>query len=183
MSDVRRLFRSLFFVWSRLSHLQKNIAQLITWSFLMIQSVSFTSAAFGGFCQGISMFFSICVNRKNAEVIKFFGILKKYVSENKIYFCSRKESNVLNKKIIFVLNTILKLDFIMQIIYCIIHRGLCSHFILFLYSSISLQEMEHRNSVSLSLFIQLAKVQQPQNEWKKKPGSSEYGPWICNWAN
>ena len=43
--------------------------------------------------------------------------------------------------------------------------------------------MEHRNNVNLSLFVQLAKVQQPQNEWKKKPGVSEYGPWVCNWAN
>ena len=37
--------------------------------------------------------------------------------------------------------------------------------------------MEHRNNVNFSLFIQLAKSQQPQNEWKKKPGVSEYGPW------
>ena len=98
MSDVRRLFRSLFFVWSCLSHLQKNIVQLITRSFLMIQSVSFTSAAFGGFCQGISMFFSICLNKKSAEVIKFFGILKNmsprikyiFVQERKAMFCLLK---------------------------------------------------------------------------------------------
>ena len=78
------------------------------------------------------MFFSICLGKKNAEVIKFLGILKKYVSKNKIYFCSRKKSNVsLNKKVIFVFHTIFKLDFITQIIYCIIHRCLCSHFILF----------------------------------------------------
>ena len=49
------------------------------------------------------MFFSIKKKKKNAEVIKFLGILKKYVSENKIYFCSRKKSNVsLNKKVVFV---------------------------------------------------------------------------------
>ena len=36
--------------------------------------------------------------------------------------------------------------------------------------------MDHRNNVNLSLFIQLAKVKQPQNEWNKKPGVSEYGP-------
>ena len=42
--------------------------------------------------------------------------------------------------------------------------------------------MEHRNNVNLSQFIQLAKVQQ-QNKWKKKPGVSEHGPWICNWAS
>ena len=78
------------------------------------------------------MFFSICLGKKNAEVIKFLGILKKYVSKNKIYFCSRKKSNVsLNKKVIFVFHTIFKLDFIMQIIYCIIHRCLCSHFTFF----------------------------------------------------
>ena len=38
---------------------------------------------------------------------------------------------MLNKKVIFVFHTIFKLDFITQIIYCIIHRCLCSHFILF----------------------------------------------------
>ena len=83
----------------------------------------FYQCSIWGFCRGISMFFSICLGKKNAEVIKFLGILKKYVSKNKIYFCSRKKSNVsLNKKVIFVFHTIFKLDFIMQIIYCIIHR-------------------------------------------------------------
>ena len=78
------------------------------------------------------MFFSICLGIKDTEVIKFFAILKKDVSENKIYFSSRKKSNLLlNKKVIFVFHTIFKLDFITQIIYCIIHRCLCSHFILF----------------------------------------------------
>ena len=38
------------------------------------------------------------------------------------------------------------------------------------------------NNVNPSLFIQETKVQQ-QNEQKKNPGVSEYGPWICcNWA-
>ena len=31
--------------------------------------------------------------------------------------------------------------------------------------------IEHRNNDNLSLFTQLAKVQQPQNEQKKKPGA------------
>ena len=92
----------------------------------------FYQCSIWGFCRGISMFFSICLGKKNAEVIKFLGILKKYVSENKIQFSSKKKSNVsLNKKVIFVFHTIFKLDFITQIIYCIIHRYLCSHFILF----------------------------------------------------
>ena len=128
--------------------------------------------------------FQYLPQQKNAEVIKFLGILKKYISENKIYFCSGKKCNVsLDKKVVFLFHTIFKLDFIRQIIYCIIQRCLCSHFIHFLFSSISLSEMGNRNSVNCSLFIQLAKVQQPQNEWIKKPGVSEYGPYICNWAN
>ena len=126
-------------VWSCLNHLQKNIARLITWSFLMVQSASFTSAAFEAFAEAYLCFLVSASAKKNAEVIKFLGILKKYVSKNKIYFCSRKKSNVsLNKKVIFVFHTIFKLDFITQIIYCIIHRCLCSHFILFLFSYISL---------------------------------------------
>ena len=66
------------------------------------------------------MFFSICLGKKNAEAIKFLEILKKYVSKNKIYFCLKKKRNVpLNKKVCFVFQTIFKLDFITQIIYCI----------------------------------------------------------------
>ena len=83
------------------------------------------------FCRGICFLVSVSA-KKNAEVIKFLGILKKYVSENKIYFCSRKKINVLlNKKVIFIFHTIFNLDFVMQIIYCIIHRCLYSLFLLF----------------------------------------------------
>ena len=127
----------------------------------------FYQCSIWGFCRGISMFFSICLAKKNAEVIKFLGFLKKYVSENKIYFCSRKKSNVLlNKKVFFVFHTIFKLDFITQIIYFIIHRCLYSLFILFLFSYTSFYETKHRNDVNLSLLIQFAKVQQ-DNERKK----------------
>ena len=90
-------------VWPCLNHLQKNIAQLITWSFLMIQSVSFTSAAFEAFAEAYLCFLVSASAKKNAEVIRFLGILKKYVSKNKIYFCSRKKSKIsLNEKVIFV---------------------------------------------------------------------------------
>ena len=51
----------------------------------MIQSVSFTSATIE-IRRGISTFFSICLGKKSAEASKFLGILKKYVSKNKIYF-------------------------------------------------------------------------------------------------
>ena len=65
------------------------------------------------------MFFSVCRGKKkknnnNAKKIKFLGILKKYASKNKIYFCLKKKSNVsLNKKVIFVFHATFKLDFIM----------------------------------------------------------------------
>ena len=90
-----------------------------------------------GFCWGISMFFSICLGNQSAKVIKFLEILKKYVSKNKIYFCLRKKRNVpLNKKVYFVIHTIFKLDFIMQIIYCIPQMSVfSSHTFLFFYVS------------------------------------------------
>ena len=42
------------------------------------------------FCQGIYMFFSTCLGKENAEVIKFLGILKKYVSKSNIFVPERK---------------------------------------------------------------------------------------------
>ena len=48
---------------------------------------------------------------KNAEAIKYSGILKKYVSKNKKYFCLKKKRNIpLNKKVNFAFHTIFKLD-------------------------------------------------------------------------
>ena len=125
---------------------------IITWSFLIIQSVSFTSAAF--------------------------------MSLRIKYFCSRKKSNVsLNKKAIFVFHTIFKIDYIMQIIYCIIHRCLCSHFILFC-SVISVSKKWNiQTMLTFPYSYSWIKMMKIQNEWKKKLGVSEYGPWICNWAN
>ena len=106
------------------------------WWFLHSKFASAVSKC-RGFCQGISRFFSICLGKKNAEAIKFLEILKKYVSKNKIYFCLKNKRNVpLNKKLYFVFHMISKLDFITQIIYCIICKYLHSLFILF-YSLIS----------------------------------------------
>ena len=133
----------------------------------------FYQCSIWGFCRGISMFFSICLAKKNAEVIKFLGFLKKYVSENKIYFCSRKKSNVsLNKKVIFVFHTIFKLDFITQIISCIIHRCLCSHFSLFC-SSISVSKKLNIETMLTFPYSYNWQKLQLQNEWKKKPRVSE----------
>ena len=135
-SQITLLVWSCLTMFKSLTEKHRTINHMIIFN----DSISkFYQCSIWGFCRGISMFFSICLAKKNAEVIKFLGFLKKYVSENKIYFCSRKKSNVsLNKKVIFVFHTIFKLDFITQIIYCIIHRCLCSLFILFLFSSISL---------------------------------------------
>ena len=73
----------------------------------MIQSVSFTSAVFEAFIEAYLCFLvSVSAKKKlkNAEVIKFLGILKNYFSENKIYFCSRKKSNVSLNKQLFCLS-------------------------------------------------------------------------------
>ena len=78
----------------------------------------------------LCLYLCICLGKKkNAEGIKFLGILKKYISKNKMYFCLKKKRNVpLNKKANFVFHTIFKLDFITQIVDCIIHRCLYSLF-------------------------------------------------------
>ena len=57
----------------------------------MIQSVSFTSAAFEAFAEAYLCFLVSASAKKNAEVIKFLGILKKYVSENKFLFKKEKQ--------------------------------------------------------------------------------------------
>ena len=105
--------------WPYLNHLHKSMAQLITWAFLVIQSVSFTSAAFGAFAKADLCFLVSTLANKNE-------ILIKCVSENRI-FRSRKKSNVsLNKKVIFVFPKRFRLLTVLST-----HRCLCSHFILF----------------------------------------------------
>ena len=70
--------------WPCLNHLQKKIAQLIIWSFLMILSWRFTSAAFEAFAEPYLCFLVSASakkkKKKNAEVIKFLGILKENMS-------------------------------------------------------------------------------------------------------
>ena len=88
----------------------------------MIQLISFARAAFS---EAYLCFLVYALAKKNAKAIKFLGILKKYDSKKKIFFCLKKKSNVsLNKKVIFLIHVIFKLEFIAQIIYCIIHRCL-----------------------------------------------------------
>ena len=52
----------------------------------------FYQCSIWGFCWGISMFFSTYLGKKNAELIKFLGILKKYVSENKYIFVKERKA-------------------------------------------------------------------------------------------
>ena len=83
-------------VWACLSLTEKQctINHMII---LMIQSVRFTSAPFEAFVE--ACFLVSALAKKNAETIKFLGTLENHVSENKIYFCLKKKSNVsLNKK-------------------------------------------------------------------------------------
>ena len=128
-------------VWSCSNHLQKNQAQITTWTFLMIQSVSFTSAASETFAEAILCFLVSASTKQNGEVIRFLESQKKKknVSKNETHFCSKKKSNVsLNKTVIFVFHTIFKLDFKTRIIYCIIHRCPVFSFHTFLLPYISL---------------------------------------------
>ena len=55
------------------------------------------------FCRGMSMFFSVCLGKKNAEATEFLGILKKYFSNNKKYIFLLKKKGIvlLNKKTFF----------------------------------------------------------------------------------
>ena len=129
-------------VWPHLSLTEKQ--RTINHMIIFNDSISkFYQCIICGFCRGISFLVSASEKKKkksktNAEATKFLGILKKYVSNNKICFLLKKKSNVLfNKNVTFAFHTIFKLDFIMQIICCIIHRCLHSLFILYLSSYIS----------------------------------------------
>ena len=90
-----------------------------------------TSASFEAFAEVYLYFLVSAFAKKNAETTKFLEIFKKNVSKNKIYFCFKEESNfLLNNKVIFVFHMIFNLNFITQMIYCIIHICLYSLFIL-----------------------------------------------------
>ena len=65
----------------------------------MIQSVSFTIATFEGFLKAYLCFLVFASAKKKAEVIKFLGILKKYVSKDNIFVQERKAMFHLVKKL------------------------------------------------------------------------------------
>ena len=96
---VESQIMSLVWPYLSLTEKQRSVNHMIMFN----DSISkFYQWSAQGFRQGISMFFSICLSKKNGEAIKSLGILKKYVSENKIYFCLIKTSIVsLTEKVIF----------------------------------------------------------------------------------
>ena len=92
----------------------------------MIQLVSFTSAAFEAFAETY-LFFSICLGKKNAEVIKFLGISKNMSPRIKYIFVQERKAMFCLIKKFFLSFT----QFSFRSFTVFIHRCLCSHFILF----------------------------------------------------
>ena len=66
------------------------------------------------------MFFSMSLSKKMLRQLNSYKSLKQHFREQNIFFVLKKENVLLSKKVIFVFNTIFELDFIMQIIYCIL---------------------------------------------------------------
>ena len=92
------------------------------------------------FYRGMSMFFSICLGKRNAEAIEFLGILKKVLFQElkKYMFLLKEKKCLLNKKNYFYFLHNFQ-TFLIQIIYYIIHICLFSLFIhlFFSYTSFS----------------------------------------------
>ena len=107
--------------------------------------------------------------KKNSEAIKFLGILKN--------MCQRF-FRLLKK--LFVVHTIFKLDFITQIIYCIIEISVFSFHIYFFCSLVSVSK---KWNIETMLNLHTISKNSATKWMKEKPGVSEYGPWICIWAN
>ena len=128
----------------------------------------FYQCSIWGLCRGISMFFSICLTKKKKKKmprIKFLGILKNMSPRIKYIFCLKKKSNVGN-----ILN-IFKLDFITQIIYCIITSCLNSLFILFLFSYIGFKETNIDKMLNLPYSYNWQKF---NNKISRKKRKQEY---------
>ena len=78
-------------VWPCLNHLQKN--RTIHHMIIFNDSISkFYQCCIWGFYRAISMFFSICLGEKNAEVIKFFVILKNMSPRIKYIFVQERKA-------------------------------------------------------------------------------------------
>ena len=117
------------FVWSCLNHLQKNIAQLIASSFLMIQSVNLT------------------------DLVQHLRTLKNMSPRIKYIFAQERKAMFRLTKSYFRLTHNFQTWFHnADILLCYPQMSVFS-FHTFLFSYISFSEMEHRNNVNLFLFI------------------------------
>ena len=128
----------------------------------MIQSVSFSSAVFGAFAE-LYLCFLVSASAKKYQGNYNLRNLKKMSGRIKFFFFGKRKSMFCFLKKLFAFQTFFKLDFITQIIYCIIHRCLYSLFILFLFSYISSEETERRNNVNPSY-----KSKSSTTKWMKK---------------
>ena len=141
---------------------QKNNAQLITWSFLMIQSLSFTSAAFEVFA-GAYLCFLVSASAKKMPRIKFLGTSKNMSPRIKYIFVWKKKAMFRTSRI-----------------FSWFHNA--DH--LLYYSQMSVFSF-HTSFVLLYQFLRnrrynWQKFNNKMNE-KKKPGL--WAPWICNQEN
>ena len=98
-----------------------------------------------------------------------------FAQEKKAIFC-------LIKKLFFVFQTIFKTDFIKQIIYCIIHRCLCSHFIPF-WSFISVSKKRNIETMLTFPYSYNWKKLTTTTKWMKKKSHSMNPEYVTEKIN
>ena len=86
--------RITLLVWSCLSLVEKQ--RTINHMIFFNDSISKFYQC-GAFAEAY-LYFLATKKKKNAEAMKFLGILKKYISNKKIYFCLKKETFLAKKK-------------------------------------------------------------------------------------
>ena len=101
---------------------------------------------------GISMNFSICLGKKNAEAVEFSGILKNFFSKNKkIYFFVLKKMSCLMNKAIFNFYTISKLSWCNHL-YTVLTTDVCLLFSYFCSFCILVSKTQGRERVVTLLY-------------------------------
>ena len=149
-----------------LSLTKKNNAQLITWSFLMIQWVSFTSAAFEAFVEACLCFLVSASAKKHVEAIKFLGILKKYVFKHAFLSFTQFQTWFLNGDHLLYYSQMSVFSF---------HIFFCSFISVF-------KKLNIETMLPLPYSYNWQKLNNKMNEKRNQEYQSmdQYGPWICN---
>ena len=131
----------------------------------------FYQCSIWGFCQGISMFFSICLGKKEKKMLrKIFSNLKKYLSKNKMYVCLKKSNVSLNKKVIFVFHMIFKLDFVTH--HLLLSTDVCILFWYFFCSLIS--SVSKKRNIETMLTLHYSYNSQKYNNKMNEKRSQEH---------